>query len=64
MILGSSAVLIADERAVERHGLTPLARVHAMDVCGSDPTMVLEGPVPATRRVLEKAGMSIDDLDL
>lgn len=61
---GSSAVLIASERAVEQHGLTPLARVHAMDVCGSDPTMVLEGPIPATRRVLEKAGMSIDDVDL
>lgn len=61
---GSSAVLMASERAVEQHGLTPLARIHAMDVCGSDPTMVLEGPIPATRRVLDKAGMAIDEIDL
>lgn len=61
---GSSAVLVASERAVEEHGLTPLARVHAMDVCGSDPTMVLEGPIPATQRVLKKAGMTIDEIDL
>ncbi|MBJ7328364.1 MAG: acetyl-CoA C-acyltransferase [Solirubrobacteraceae bacterium] len=61
---GSSAVLMASERAVEEHGLTPLARIHAMDVCGSDPTMVLEGPIPATQRVLERAGMTIDEIDL
>lgn len=61
---GSSAVLIASERAAEAYGLTPLARIHAMDVCGSDPTMVLEGPIPATQRVLDKAGMAIDELDL
>lgn len=61
---GSSAVLMASERAVEQHGLTPLARIHAMDVCGSDPTMVLEGPIPATQRVLDKARMTIDEIDL
>ena len=50
---GASAVLIANERAVAAHGLRPLARIHTMAVCGSDPTIVLEGPIPATRLVLE-----------
>lgn len=61
---GASAVLIASERAVAEHGWTPLARVHAMAVVGSDPTMVLEGPIPATEAVLARAGLMIDDIDL
>lgn len=61
---GASAVLIANERAVAAHGLTPLARIHTMAVCGSDPTIVLEGPIPATRLVLERAGLTIDDIAL
>ena len=61
---GASAVLIANERGVEAHGLTPLARIHTMSVVGSDPTIVLEGPIPATRRVLERAGLAIEELDL
>ena len=61
---GASAVLVASERAVHKHALRPLARVVAMDAVGSDPTMVLEGPIPATERVLTKAGLTIDDIDL
>ncbi len=61
---GASAVMIASEKAVKEYGLTPLARIHAMAVVGSDPTMVLEGPIPATEKVLKQAGMSIDDIDL
>ncbi|ADI12956.1 acetyl-CoA acetyltransferase [Streptomyces bingchenggensis BCW-1] len=61
---GAAALLIASEEAVRRHGLTPLARVHTMAVVGSDPIHMLTGPIPATERVLEKAGLSIDDIDL
>ncbi|MEM0954143.1 MAG: acetyl-CoA C-acetyltransferase [Pseudomonadota bacterium] len=61
---GASAVLVANKEAVEKHGLTPLARIVAMSVVGTDPVIMLEGPIKATEVVLEKAGMSIDDIDL
>ena len=61
---GASAVLVASEAAVKAHGLTPLAKIHTMAVVGSDPTMVLEGPIPATDKVLKQAGMTIDQIDL
>ncbi len=61
---GSSAVLIANADAVERHGLTPKARIHHMSVMADDPIMMLSAPIPATKRALERAGMSIDDIDL
>jgi len=61
---GASAVMIASEKAVKELGLTPLARIHAMAVVGSDPTMVLEGPIPATEKVLKQAGMTMADIDL
>ena len=61
---GAAALLIASEDAVRRHGLTPLARVHTMAVVGSDPIHMLTGPIPATERVLDKAGLSIDGIDL
>lgn len=61
---GASAVLVASEEAVKKYGLKPLARIHTMAVVGSDPTMVLEGPIPGTEKVLAKAGLSIDDMDL
>jgi acetyl-CoA C-acetyltransferase len=61
---GSSAVLIANAEAVERHGLTPKARIHHMSVMADDPIMMLSAPIPATKRALERAGMSIDDIDL
>ena len=61
---GASAVLVASEQAVKEFGLKPLARIHAMAVVGSDPTMVLEGPIPATEKVLKRAGMTLADIDL
>jgi acetyl-CoA C-acetyltransferase len=61
---GASAVLIASEEALRRHDLRPRARVHAMTVVGSDPIMMLSGPIPATGRVLECAGLALDDIDL
>ncbi|MGY1810057.1 acetyl-CoA C-acyltransferase [Blastococcus sp. SYSU D00669] len=60
---GASATLIVSEAALERFGLTPRARFHAFSVVGDDPLLMLTGPIPATKKVLERAGMSIDDLD-
>ncbi|UYO97525.1 acetyl-CoA C-acetyltransferase [Microbacterium sp. M28] len=60
----SSAVLIAGERAVEDHGLTPRARIHHLSVRGDDPVFMLTAPIAATKHALERAGMSIDDIDL
>lgn len=61
---GSAAVLVVSEKALKELGLKPLARIHAMSVVGSDPTMVLEGPIPATQKILAQTGLSIDDIDL
>lgn len=61
---GASAVLVANEDAVKKYGLTPMARIVAMSVVGTDPVIMLEGPIKATQVVLEKAGMSMDDIDL
>ena len=60
----ASAVLLASEREVARANLRPRARIVAMDVCGSDPELVLTGPIPATQRVLRSAGLSLSDIDL
>jgi acetyl-CoA C-acetyltransferase len=60
----SSAMLIASETAVREHGLTPRARVHHLSVRGDDPVWMLTGPIRATRHALEKAGMTVDDIDL
>jgi acetyl-CoA C-acetyltransferase len=61
---GASAVMIANGATCKRLGLKPLARIVAMSVIGSDPVIMLEGPIPATKKVLEKAGLSMDDIDL
>ena len=61
---GASGALVVSERALKRHGLTPLARIHGLTVTAGDPVIMLEEPIPATRRALERAGMSIDDIDL
>lgn len=61
---GASGVLVVSEAALKQHGLTPLARIHALAVTGGDPVIMLEEPIPATRRALERAGMSIGDIDL
>jgi len=61
---GASGVLILSERALKDHGLTPLARIHNLTVTAGDPVIMLEEPIPATRRALERSGMTIDDIDL
>ena len=61
----ASMLLLASAEACERHGLTPRARVHTMAVVGSDPILMLYGPIPATQRALERSGgLTIDDIDL
>ncbi len=61
---GASALLLASEEAVKRYGYSPRARVVAMSVVGVDPVMMLTGPIPATRKVLDKAGLRVDDIDV
>lgn len=61
---GASAALIMGEDVAERLGLKPRARLHTYAVVGVDPVTMLTGPIPATTKVLERAGMSIDDIDL
>lgn len=60
---GASAALMMSADRAEQLGLTPRARFRAFDVIGDDPMLMLTGPIPATRRVLERAGLTIDDLD-
>jgi acetyl-CoA acyltransferase len=60
---GASAALIMSERRASELGLTPRARFHAFAVTGSDPLYMLTGILPATERILERSGLSIDDLD-
>ncbi len=61
---GSSAVMVVSERALTEHGLTPLARIRNLTVTAGDPVIMLEEPLFATDRALERAGMEIDDIDL
>jgi acetyl-CoA C-acetyltransferase len=61
---GAAALLLASERAVAEHGLTPRARVHHLSVRGEDPVRMLSAPIPATAHALKKTGMSIGDIDL
>ncbi|AGP51740.1 acetyl-CoA C-acyltransferase [Streptomyces rapamycinicus] len=61
---GAAALLLASEDAVQRHGLAPLASIRAMGVVGSDPVRMLTGPIPATEKVLAKAGLAASDVDL
>ncbi|MFJ6749366.1 acetyl-CoA C-acetyltransferase [Streptomyces sp. NPDC091266] len=61
---GASAMLLASERALTEHGLTPRARIHHLSVRGEDPIRMLSAPIPATAYALKKTGMSIGDIDL
>jgi acetyl-CoA C-acetyltransferase len=61
---GAAAVLVGSEEAGKRLGLKPRARIRATAKVGSDPTVMLTGPLPATRKVLKAAGMEIGDIDL
>jgi len=61
---GAAAILIGSEGAGKTHGFTPRARIVAAALSGADPTIMLTGPMPAARKALAKAGMSIDQIDL
>ena len=61
---GASAVMIVSERALKEHGLTPLARIVNLTVTGGDPVIMLEEPLFATDRALQRSGMKIADIDL
>ena len=61
---GSSGVLVVSEAALKAHGLTPMARIHELTVTAGDPVIMLEEPLFATDRALERAGMKIGDIDL
>jgi len=61
---GASGVLVASAAAVKTHGLVPLARIHNLTVTAGDPVIMLEEPIPATRRALDRAGMKLDEIDL
>jgi acetyl-CoA acyltransferase len=60
---GASAVLIMSGRKTRELGLTPRARIPASAVAGADPVMMLTGPIPATKKVLKLAGLTLDDID-
>ena len=61
---GAAALLVASERAVRAHGLTPAARIVAAAAAGVEPRIMGIGPVPATRLVLERAGLTLDQMDV
>jgi acetyl-CoA acyltransferase len=61
---GASAALIMSEAAASKLGLTPRARFHSFSLAGVDPRIMLTGPIPATQKILEKSGLSLDDIDL
>jgi acetyl-CoA acetyltransferase family protein len=61
---GAAAVLLVNEDALKRYNLKPMARVIASAVAGVDPAIMGMGPVPATRKVLERAGLTLADMDL
>jgi acetyl-CoA C-acetyltransferase len=61
---GAAAVLIGSEVAAKTHGLTPRARIVSVALSGADPTIMLTGPMPAARKALAKAGLTVDQIDL
>ncbi|MCB5906001.1 acetyl-CoA C-acetyltransferase [Streptomyces pinistramenti] len=61
---GAAAMLLASERALREHGLTPRARIHHLSVRGDDPIRMLTAPIPATAHALKKTGLTLDAIDL
>ena len=61
---GAAAVIMASGDACERFGVKPRAKVLATTLVGVDPVTMLKGPIPATRKVLERAGLTLDDIDI
>lgn len=61
---GASGALIVSEAALKRFNLTPIARIQNFTVTAGDPVIMLEEPIPATKRALDRAGLRIQDIDL
>ena len=61
---GAAAIMVANEEAIRKYELPVRAKIHSLAVIGSDPVIMLEGPIAASEKVLEKAGLTIDDIDL
>ncbi len=61
---GSAALVLASAKAVGAYNLTPLARIVTRYVTGSDPVLMLDGPIPATRQALKRSGLSLDQIDI
>jgi len=61
---GASAVLVMSAEKAAELGLKPRARFHSFAVAGADPVTMLKGPIPATEKILERSGLSIEDIDL
>src|SRR5439155_20247541 len=61
---GAAAVLIMEAETANKLGLKPRARFHTFAVAGVDPVIMLTGPIPATKKVLERSGLSLDQIDL
>ena len=64
LVDGAAAMLIGSEVAGQRHGWTPRARIVSAALSGADPTIMLTGPMPAARKALAKAGLTMDQMDL
>lgn len=61
---GAAAILLASEAAVEKYGLQPVAKIRSMAIAGVDPSIMGMGPVPATQKALQRAGLQLQDIDL
>ncbi len=61
---GAAVVLLANQQAVDKYNLTPRAKIVASTLVGVDPVTMLKGPIPASRKVLEQTGLSVDDIDV
>lgn len=61
---GAAALMVMSEAAIKRYGLEPMARIVARVVVGDDPILMLAGVIPATQQVLERAGLTVDDIDI
>jgi acetyl-CoA acetyltransferase family protein len=61
---GAAALLVASEQYINRHQLEPLAKIVSRIVVGSDPVLMLDGPIPATQRVLNQAGLDLENMDV
>ena len=61
---GAAAVLVMSDRRAAQLGLRPRARFHAFAVAANDPEIMLTAPIPATRRILERTGLALDDIDV